>query len=69
MTPLRTGEGEFSTRLLTALRALPTPHVLYMQAAHPNPNPNPNLTLIPTQTPTLTLFLTPHVLYMQEDSK
>ena len=31
MTPLRTGEGEFSTRLLTALRALPTPHVLYMQ--------------------------------------
>ena len=32
VSPLRTGEGEFSTRLLTALRALPTPHVLYMQA-------------------------------------
>jgi hypothetical protein len=33
VSPLRTGEGEFSTRLLTALRALPTPHVLYMQEA------------------------------------
>jgi len=31
VSSLRTGEGEFSTRLLAALRALPTPHVLYMQ--------------------------------------
>ena len=36
--PLRTGGGEFSTRLLTALRALPTPHVLYMQERSSKPS-------------------------------